>query len=92
MRVEVHFYNSMAKYAKGQTSGQMIVGDDATLGNLLHVLAISRGEIFILFDNGRGLLAGPRGHVEFGARLGEGDRLAFLGPIPFGRAYGTPVV
>ncbi len=92
MPVEVHFYNSMAKYAKGKISGQMIVGDDATLGDLLHVLAIPRSEIFILFDNGRGLLAGPRGHVELGVRLGAGDRLAFLGPIPFGCAYGTPVV
>lgn len=92
MQVEVCFYNSMAKFAKNGAATRMVLPDDATLGDLLATLGIPRNEIFILFVNGRGMLAGPRGHVEPGAALAEGDRLAFSGPIPFSRAYGTPVV
>ena len=92
MQIEVRFFNSMTKYVDDARPARITVEEGATLGDLLHQLGIPDSDIFILFMNGRGLLAGPRGHVALGTHLADGDRLAFSGPVPFSRAYGTPVV
>jgi hypothetical protein len=65
-----------------------------TVGEVLNILPVPESEIFLLLHNGRNIIRGYgyNGGIEKEHILQHGDALAFSGPVPFSRGYGSPVV
>lgn len=90
--VEVHLFNSLARYAAPQPSVlhlRLPAGTRAAA--LLPALRIPAGQVYAGWRNGRDIMTTFGGAVLPGIVLQHGDRVAFSGPIPFSRGYGAPV-
>jgi hypothetical protein len=89
--IEVHLYNTLVKYGPGNRPFHLEVAVGAQPADVARHLGIPLTEIFVAWRNGRNLMVALHGPIESGIVLGDGDRLAFSGPVPFSRAYGAPV-
>jgi hypothetical protein len=57
-------------------------------------LPVPESEVFLLLHNGRNIMRGFgfNSGIETEHWVNEGDVLAFSGPVPFSRGYGSAVV
>lgn len=95
IRVEVRLFNSLARYAGGDSSGRTLeLAAGATVGELMALLDLPRREIFLVMRNGRDISPGlyEAGQVNVDAVLEDGDAIAFSGPVPYSWGYGAPIV
>lgn len=92
--VEVRLFNAVGKYGNGRTRFSIELPPSATVGDALARVPVPEDEIFLLLHNGRNVMAGfgPSSGIERGHVLADGDVLAFSGPVPFSRGYGSPVI
>lgn len=95
LRVEVRFFNSLAKFTRSETFSERIeVLAGATVGDLIDLFRLPVDDIFLVLKNGRDITPGiyQGGVVNRDAVLDEGDVIAFSGPVPYSYGYGAPVV
>lgn len=95
IRVEVRFFNSLAKYSGHEglcTPTELAPG--TTIGEVIRRFRIPLPEIFLVLRNGRDVSPGlyEGGNVNEDVALSDGDVLAFSGPVPYSYGYGAPVV
>ena len=90
IEIDLRFFNSLTRYRQGRD--RITLPDSATIDDLLRRLQIPEPEIFLLLLNGRNIMRSLGGPIERHHRLQPGDRVALSGPVPFSRAYGSPVV
>ncbi len=94
MTVKVKLFNSMGRFDGGRGPFQTLtlpVG--ATVGDIVDHLHLPVDEIFLVLRNGRDVSEGRVGDlVNMHAELGDGDCIAFSGPVPYSFGYGAPVV
>lgn len=92
--VEIRLFNTVGKYGNGRTRFLLDLAPSATVGDALERVPVPEDEIYLLFHNGRNVMAGfgPSAGIERRHALADGDVLAFSGPVPFSRGYGSPVV
>ena len=91
IEVEVHLYNSLVRFVAKYEPLRLTLPDGAAPAEVARRLGIPEWEIFAAWRNGHNILQSFGGSFEEGVVLGDGDRLALSGPIPFSRAYGAPV-
>lgn len=94
VKVEVRFFNAIARYAGPQGNRrQVTLPAGTTVGELAERLGVPRKELFLVLVNGRDITPGLVGddirdyHV-----LDDGDVIALSGAIPYSYGYGSPVV
>ena len=95
IRVEVRFFNSLAKFTRSETFAEKIeVAAGATVGDLIQRFKLPVPEIFLVLKNGRDITPGlyQGGVVNTRDVLEDGDTIAFSGPVPYSYGYGAPVV
>ncbi|MBK7135867.1 MAG: hypothetical protein IPH73_06475 [Rhodocyclales bacterium] len=91
IEVEVHLYNSLVRFVPKYEPLRLSLPAGAAPSEVARRLGIPEREIFAAWHNGHNILKSFGGSFEEGVVLGDGDRLALSGPIPFSRAYGAPV-
>lgn len=91
IEVEVHLYNSLAKYAVRNEPLRLVLPAGIRPAEVARGLGIPEREIYAAWHNGHNVLTTFGGRFEDGIVLAHGDRLALSGPIPFSRGYGAPV-
>ena len=95
IRVEVRFFNSLAKFTRSPTFAEKIeVAAGATIGDLIRRFNLPVPDIFLVMKNGRDITPGlyQGGVVNTEAVLEDGDTIAFSGPVPYSYGYGAPFV
>jgi molybdopterin converting factor small subunit len=93
--VEVRLFNSLAGYAgDGGLCRNLELQAGATVGDVVQELRLPLKDIFLVLRNGRDLSPGlyEGGNVNLQTVLGDGDVVAFSGPVPYSYGYGAPVV
>lgn len=93
VNVQVHLFNALRRYATGGVRW-LQVPQQAPITDILAQLQVPEAEVFLALHNGRNIMRGFgfQSRIDSPSVLGEGDRLAFSGPVPFSRGYGSPVV
>lgn len=95
LRVEVRFFNSLAKFTKSRTFAEKLeVAAGTTVGDLIERFRLPVPDIFLVLKNGRDITPGlyQGGVVNTGVVIDDGDVIAFSGPVPYSAGYGAPVV
>jgi hypothetical protein len=94
IQVEVRLFNTLSKYARDGARFCFNLPSRATVGDVLRRLDVPESEIFLLLHNGRNIMRGFgfNSGLERERVLANGDVLAFSGPVPFSRGYGSPVI
>lgn len=94
LKISVKLFNSLGRFAGGQTPGTPIaleVPAGTTVADLLTHFHLPREDVFLVLVNGRDIT--PRmGAIRTEYALEDGDQIAFTGPIPYSPAYGAPIV
>jgi hypothetical protein len=92
--ITVRFFNSLSRYANGKPQFPLLLKEPRTIGDVVEMLKVPESEIFLLLHNGRNVMQGFgfNSGIEKERVLKEGDILAFSGPVPFSRGYGSAVV
>ncbi len=92
--VEVRLFNAITRYAgAGGSRRRMTLPAGTTLGELADRLSVPRGEVCLVFVNGRDVTPGRVGEgFNEGHQVEEGDVVAFSGAVPYSYGYGAPVV
>lgn len=92
--ITVRFFNSLSRYANGKPQCALLLKEPMTIGDVVKMLNVPESEIFLLLHNGRNVMKGFgfNSGIENERVLKEGDTLAFSGPVPFSRGYGSAVV
>ncbi|GMQ90167.1 MAG: hypothetical protein BMS9Abin10_0519 [Gammaproteobacteria bacterium] len=93
IEVQVRLFNSLSRYGNGENRFCFRLPKGASVDQVLQRLDIPQSEIFLLMHNGRNIMRGfgPDSGIETEHVLADGDILAFSGPVPFSRGYGSPV-
>jgi hypothetical protein len=93
IQVEIRLFNSLCKYGNGANRFRFKLPKDTTVGGALKRIDVPEKEIFLLMHNGKNIMRGFgfESGVETEHILKDGDILAFSGPVPFSRGYGSPV-
>ena len=86
MEIEVRLFNSLRKY--GPRTLELPAG--SRVEDLLARLPLPREEIHVALLNGRNIMG--NGAIETERRLAPGDVVAFSGPVPWSKGYGSAVV
>ncbi|MDH3671867.1 MAG: hypothetical protein OES46_11990 [Gammaproteobacteria bacterium] len=94
IQVEVRLFNSLCKYGNGGNRFRFKLPKGTTVGAALRHIDVPEKEIFLLMHNGKNIMRGFgfESGIETERILKDGDILAFSGPVPFSRGYGSPVV
>ncbi len=94
IQVEVRLFNSLCKYGNATNRFRFKLPIDTTVGGVLKRINIPEKEIFLLMHNGKNIMRGFgfESGIETEHILRDGDILAFSGPVPFSRGYGSPVI
>jgi hypothetical protein len=94
IEVELRFFNSLSRYAKGRGRLCKQFPAGATVADALEAIEVPEPEIFLLLHNGRNIMRGfgCNSGIETWQVLEDGDVLALSGPVPFSRGYGSPVI
>ena len=94
VRVEVRFFNAIARYAGPRGLRQRLtVPAGTTVGELADRLGVPRTELFLVLVNGRDITPGLVGDAVKGHHvLDDGDVVALSGAVPYSYGYGSPVV
>jgi len=90
INLEIRLFNKLQKYAhNGQRRFFLSVPENSTPRDVINLLGIPSEEVYLIMRNGR-TVGGRTGNIE--VALEDGDRVAFSGPIPYHRLYGSPVI
>lgn len=95
IEIEIRLFNSLTAHAGPEGPVRRLeLPADATVGDVVDRLRLPPSEVFLVLRNGRDVSPGVYGGGRFAreAGLGEGDVLAFSGPVPYSFGYGAPVV
>ena len=94
IEIEIRLFNALSRYAGKNNPMRLELPSRSTVGDALQRLPVPEKEIFLLTHNGRNLMCGFGfgSGIETAHELRDGDVLAFSGPIPFSRGYGSPVI
>jgi len=94
LRVKVRLFNSLGRSAGRQPFFSLSLPTGSRVADALDSLPVPESDIFLALHNGHNIMQGFgfRSGIESDRRLTNGDVLAFSGPIPFSRGYGSPVV
>ena len=95
VRIEVRFFNSLAKYNDDDGVRRQLETDaGTTVGDIIRRFRMPLPEIFLVLKNGRDITPGlyQGGVVNEDVVLEEGDVIAFSGPVPYSPGLGAPVV
>jgi hypothetical protein len=94
VEIEVRLFNSVARLAQGSGWRRLLsLEPGATVGDVLALLGVPHGEVFLVMVNGRDITRGLVGApVRTALELDHGDVLALSGPVPYSFGYGAPVV
>ena len=97
VRFFVKGFNSLAPYVEKTGAPKiMSLPAGATLRDVVELLGIPKGRIFLALKNGRdvtrGLYPGKDPVVNLDVEIEEGDHISFSGPVPYSFGYGSPVV
>ena len=90
-------FNSIAPYVvKNGAPQEMSLPVGATLRDVVSLLGIPKGRVFLVMKNGRdvtkGLYPSKDPVVNLDVEIEEGDHISFSGPVPYSFGYGSPVV
>ncbi len=86
MEIEVRLFNSLRKYGPRTLE----LPEESRVGDALARLPVPRQEIHVALLNGRNIMGD--GEIETDRPLSPGDVLAFSGPVPWSKGYGSAVV
>ena len=88
--IQVRVFNSLQSYmARRGNYAQLTLADGSTPRQILEALQIPAEEVYLLMVNGQV----PRGQMRnLDLVLNDQDRIAFSGPLPYHRLYGSPVI
>ncbi len=94
LNVDVRLFNSLHRFAGNRPFFSLSLPAGARVSDALHQLPVPESEIFLALHNGHNIMCGfgLESGIEYDRRLTDGDVLAFSGPVPFSRGYGSPVV
>jgi hypothetical protein len=87
--IEVRLYNSVRQAGRPAFS-RMEVPYGVTVREIVRRLDLRSEAIYVAFKNG--LPLGPGFAVAAETVVGDGDVVAFSGPVPFSWHYGAPLV
>jgi hypothetical protein len=85
IEVEVRMFNSLTRYAEGLGRHRRLpLKPGGTVGDVLSMLGIPPGDVFLVLVNGRDITPGMIGDpVRTSHRLEHGDVVALSGPVPY---------
>lgn len=88
IKLEIRLFNKLRKYAE---NGRFFISlpENSTPRDVVNQLGIPEEEVYLIMRNGRAV-GGRTGNIE--VTLEDGDRIAFSGPIPYNRFYGSAVI
>jgi len=90
INLEIRLFNKLQKYAEnGQKRFFISLPENSTPRDVINQLGIPEEEVYLIMRNGRAVV-GRTGNIE--VALEDGDRIAFSGPIPYNRFYGSAVI
>ena len=90
IKLDILLFNKLQKYAEnGQRRFVLSVPENSAPRDVINQLGIPSEEVYLIMRNGR-TVGGRTGNIE--VALENGDRVAFSGPIPYHRLYGSPVI
>lgn len=95
VKIEVRFFNSLAKYSGYERlTREVEVPAGASVGDIISMFKMPLPEIFLVLKNGRDITPGlyQGGVVNEEVVVEDGDVIAFSGPVPYSYGYGAPVV
>lgn len=95
VRIEVRFFNSLAKYSgHDRLTRDVELPAGASVGDIIAMFKMPLPEIFLVLKNGRDITPGlyQGGVVNEEVVVEDGDVIAFSGPVPYSYGYGAPVV
>ncbi len=63
-----------------------------TGGDLMRLLAVPVGEVYLVLCNGRDITRSLHTEINTESVIDDGDVIALSGPVPYSWGYGAPVV